>query len=841
MVAGSGEPALINDVTSYPHYAPLPGRPNVKSELAVPLTVHSRVVGVLALQSDTMDIFTLDDMVLLQTLANQIAVAVENTALLEERDQRIAELAALSQVSLLLASPHQLMDTLDAIMQQVNALFQVEAASLMLIEDGKLHFKVAAGTRLDRIKPYTLEIGQGIAGWSAQRNQTVRVDNVKVDPRHYAGIDQAIDFDTRSLIATPLRIAEHPEGKEQVLGVIEIINRLDGRPFTRNDEVLLEFIASSAAVVIANLRLFDELQRRLVEMSALLDASRATTTLELQSVLDTIVERVSTTLEAEQTTVYLFDDGDQILRPHAVRGFPESERDQPVFTLGQGTVGQIAQTRQPLRIDDAQTDPRFLAVPPWSHPIRCTLGVPLATQSEFIGVLEVANRQSQPHFTPADEAMLSAFASMAAVAIEKARLHEETSQRLAEVSTLYTLANQVTTVLDLNRILDVTVTIISHALRCHGCCLYLRDAQTGDLTLKASSGWHPRENEVVDLEFISGISRQALRECRPIHLADAKPPEERTPEHQPSSIRSLLVVPLITKNEPVGTLSIDDRTPNAFGPGEGRLLTIAAAQVSVAIENAYLLRSLRDRAMQLERTLEELRELNQHKTEFVQNISHELRTPLTFVKGYVQLMLEEAMGEISQDMRHALTVVEERTEVLIRLVNDIISLEKVEVGILEFQFVSLAEVATSSVRGAAIAAKEASLQIELEVADDLPLVYADPGRLGQVFDNLLGNAIKFSPAGGVITVQLSRGSDFVRADVEDHGIGIPADKLDRIFDRFYQIDGSTTRRYGGAGLGLAIVKTIVESHGGRVIVESEVGVGSTFSFILPVPATTDSG
>jgi signal transduction histidine kinase len=298
----------------------------------------------------------------------------------------------------------------------------------------------------------------------------------------------------------------------------------------------------------------------------------------------------------------------------------------------------------------------------------------------------------------------------------------------------------------------------------------------------------------------------------------------------------LLVVPLITKNEPIGTLSIDHNTPNAFGPGEGRLLTIAAAQVSAAIENADLLRNLRDRAIQLERTLEELRQLHQHKTEFVQNLSHELRTPLTFVKGYVQLMLEGAMGEINLEMRRALSVVEQRTEGLIRLVNDIISLEKVEVGIIKFQTISLVDVARNSVVGAAMIAKKAGLRIDLEAPDNLPLVYADPDRLGQVFDNLLGNAIKFSPSGSTITVRLSRSGDFVHADVEDHGIGIPADKLDRIFDRFYQVDGSTTRRYGGTGLGLAIVKTIVESHGGRVVVESEVGVGSSFTFILPVPS-----
>ena len=833
--AVGGEPIIVNEATDFASgSSPLPS--DVGSALAMPLVASGRVVGILLVQSDRPGAFGPDDLTFFQALADYAAIATENASLLAERDQRLAELSALNQIGLLIATPGTLMDILNTIIQRVNALFQVEAASLMLVEDGKLHFKVASGTHIDQIKPYTLEIGQGIAGWAVQHNQTVRVNDVASDPRHFSGIDQAINFNTRSLIAAPLRIANYPThqqpGEERVLGVIEIINRLDGRPFTRNDEVLIEFIASSAAVVIENTRLVGELQRRLEEMSALLDTSRAVTTLELQAVLDTIVERVSATLDAEQALVYLLEkDGQRLLPRAAYDRLQRNQLGQVVFAMGQGTVGRIAETRQPMRVDDAQNDPRFLKFNPLSDQIRCTLGVPLSVQDELIGVLEVANKHNQAHFTQADEALLSAFARMAAIAIEKARLHEETSRRLAEVSTLYTLANQVTTVLDLDRILEVTVAILNHALDCHGCCLYLQDAETGELVLKASSGWHRPAYQTADWELVGRVSRQVLRERRPLNLGDVRTLKDGAE----ASIRSLLVVPLITKNTPIGTLSIDDRQPEAFGPAEGRLLTIAAAQVSVAIENARLLRSLRDRALQLERTLEELREVNRVKTEFVQNVSHELRTPLTFIKGYVQLILEGAMGPIGEDLRQALEVVDQRTEAVTRLVNDIISLEQVEMGALKFQPVSLVEVATNSIKGAAVAAQQADLRIELEAAEPLPLIQADPGRLGQVFDNLLGNAIKFSPAGGVITVRLSREGDYVRADVTDQGIGIPADKLDRIFDRFYQVDGSTTRRYRGTGLGLAIVKSIVESHGGQVIVESEVGVGSTFSFILPIP------
>jgi signal transduction histidine kinase len=518
-----------------------------------------------------------------------------------------------------------------------------------------------------------------------------------------------------------------------------------------------------------------------------------------------------------------------------------------------GFEGATLDALGPLEIDES-VDQGVSLIPDFlvrgsQEPVPL-IGVPLRGREEVTGLI-VLREPLPSHET---RRLLQTLGDMVAIAIEKARLQEETSRRLAEVSTLYTLANQVTTVLDLDRILETTVTIIHHALGCQRCCLHLHDPQTGDLILKASSGLGRQDQEAVDLKLIGQISRQALHQRQSVNLTDigsldsskkttTVAPQESDPiplerddvsKVRDTSIGSLLVVPLITQNTLIGTLSIDDRAPEAFGPSEGRLLTIAAAPVSVAIENARLLRNLHNRAMQLEQAIEELRELHRLKTEFIQNLSHELRTPLTFVKSYVQLILEEAMGEINPDLRRTLAIVDQRTDAITRLVNDVISLEQVEMGKFEFQPVSLAEVATASVEGAAMTAKRSNVDIELQVADDLPLVHADPGRLGQVFDNLLGNAIKFSPAGSSITVRVRRDGAFARADVEDQGIGIPADKLDRIFDRFYQVDGSTTRRYGGTGLGLAIVKTIVESHGGQITVESEVGVGSTFSFVLPI-------
>jgi signal transduction histidine kinase len=177
--------------------------------------------------------------------------------------------------------------------------------------------------------------------------------------------------------------------------------------------------------------------------------------------------------------------------------------------------------------------------------------------------------------------------------------------------------------------------------------------------------------------------------------------------------------------------------------------------------------------------------------------------------------------------------VAEKTDAVARLVNDIMFLEQAGRLPGKKMPVSLTNVARQAVRGWAPTAKQANLTLVEDFPDDLPPVAGDEGRLLQVFDNLLSNAIKFSPDGGQVVVSAADAGPVVRASVSDQGIGIPEDQQERIFHRFYQVDGSAQRRFRGAGLGLAIVKRILEAHEGQVWVESEPGEGSVFYFSVP--------
>ena len=254
----------------------------------------------------------------------------------------------------------------------------------------------------------------------------------------------------------------------------------------------------------------------------------------------------------------------------------------------------------------------------------------------------------------------------------------------------------------------------------------------------------------------------------------------------------------------------------------------------MAVENAMLYEELQDRAETLQRAYDELAKVDRMKDELVQNISHELRTPITFIKGYVSLMLDGDLGALTAEQASSLKIVSNKTEQLIQLVNGILTLQTLTRETLKMEPVSPRQIAESAIAGATLMAQDADIILALDAPPELPPVIADPSRITQVFDNLLQNAIKFSPAGGKVTIYLDASEDRLRVEVQDTGIGIPEDKLDRIFDRFFQVDGSMTRRYGGAGLGLAICKQIVDFHDGLIWVESQEGAGSTFIFTLPL-------
>jgi PAS domain S-box-containing protein len=323
------------------------------------------------------------------------------------------------------------------------------------------------------------------------------------------------------------------------------------------------------------------------------------------------------------------------------------------------------------------------------------------------------------------------------------------------------------------------------------------------------------------------------------HLQQPSPHERQLIDQ---GARAHIDAPLMAAGKIIGYLTLDSKEPAIFRGAILEIVREVADQLAIAIQNAHLLEQTQLHAQELEmqaaalsRALEQQREFDRLQREFTQNVSHELRTPLALVLGHAELLESGEMGDLLPHQQESISVIVRRARMLRKLIEMVIGVSEVENRPLKKVPVDLGRLVESLLTDFQTTAQSSGLTLSVEIVPDLPPIDGDELALLRVVDNLVGNAFKFTPTGGRIDVRLARHEQAILLEVSDTGVGIPGDKLPHIFDRFYQGDSGVSRRFGGLGLGLALVKEIVDGHQGRIEVESQVGVGTTFRVWFPLP------
>ncbi len=394
--------------------------------------------------------------------------------------------------------------------------------------------------------------------------------------------------------------------------------------------------------------------------------------------------------------------------------------------------------------------------------------------------------------------------------------------------------------IDLNALLKLIMRETTRALGAERSTLFVLDAARDELWSKIALGLEDREIRIPSSQGIAGF---VARTCRRVNIPDAYADSRFNPEVDRQTgyrTQSIVAVPVRTSaGDLLGVLEVLNKVGGVFSVDDEEFLEALASQAAVALHNAQLYDELR-------RANVELKRLDEMKSNFLGTISHELRTPLAPILGYLQLFLadDEATGPLTSRQRTGVETMFQSARRLEDLIEDLLTflqLERGELG-LNRQPLPLRPVLREQADGVVAAAAAKGIALQVEVAEAMPAVLADSRTLGRALRLLLDNAIKFTPSGGRVTLSARPAGagpgvptppDAVRVAVADTGIGIPQDKLPRIFDSFYQVDNTTTRQFGGTGFGLTLVKRIVEAHGSQVTVESRVGAGSTFAFTLP--------
>jgi signal transduction histidine kinase/ActR/RegA family two-component response regulator len=310
------------------------------------------------------------------------------------------------------------------------------------------------------------------------------------------------------------------------------------------------------------------------------------------------------------------------------------------------------------------------------------------------------------------------------------------------------------------------------------------------------------------------------------------------PIHRPNPLlpetRAETGIPLKIGQTVIGALDVQANQVNGFSPDDVSVLQILADQLAIAVENA--------RSYELSLSaVDEMRKADQLKSQFLANMSHELRTPLNSIIGFSRVILKGIDGPITDLQQQDLTAIYNSGQHLLNLINDILDLSKIEAGKMELNFeenVNIPDLINSVMSTVTGLIKDKPIRLVRDIASDIPAIRADPLKVRQVMLNLLSNASKFTEQGSITIkagVQIGpAGQTEVIISVIDTGPGIAQEDRKKLFQPFSQVDPSATRKTGGSGLGLSISRHLVEMHGGRISVESEVGTGSTFYFTLPV-------
>jgi len=403
-------------------------------------------------------------------------------------------------------------------------------------------------------------------------------------------------------------------------------------------------------------------------------------------------------------------------------------------------------------------------------------------------------------------------------------LREKVELATEQIKTLYEIGKEITSSLNLDRTLKRIVEKSIELTRSSSGLLLL--AEERGMTFHCQWAWGPAipESEILEqLKWHKGLTGLAISQGKPFIENDLSSAMEGEPLHVLGAT-SALIVPLIQEDLVQGIIVVLDKSADLFQPGDQEVLTLFASQAAIAIHNA--------------RIYEKIMELDRLKSDFVAVVSHELRTPLTSIRGSLEILADERYFDIPKQQAELLQISQTNVERLETLINDILDFSKLESNKLSNNFVltDLGSVLNSATDSLETMISNQGLKLSIEIVEFIPKLNIDEIRVVQVVNNLVSNAVKFSDDGGLIIVKAELGEDGAVVSVIDHGVGISVENQSKLFQKFGQLDSSSTRKAGGTGLGLIISKGIVEEHGGRIWVESEPGKGSTFSFWLPFPS-----
>ncbi|MBK8135114.1 MAG: GAF domain-containing protein [Chloroflexi bacterium] len=821
----------------------------LKPHVMLGLSGSDRIFGFVVLGGPKGDrqAYAFEEMRFVSALTTQLSVSVERAQSVETLQQRVKELDVLSSMGQASNFTRTLDDLLELISAQTNRLLRSQFQYIVLfdrdVEQLYFAFFLEEDERYVEREGLRWALGNDIYSEILRSGQSRRYADYSREKQ--MGTFGAV-YDSEHIhawMAVPL-VAQNRR-----LGVFAL-GKKDTLPYSADDMATFVNLAGLAATALEKAQLFDEVNQRARQLGALNEVSRQLVAAEagdVDTLLHLITESAVTILEAEAGSLLLRaeeDSDDMVFR--VVIGDASEELTGTRVSQDRGLIGAVLRTKQPQIANDTRVDTRWQGdVSKSGFRTTSILAVPLMAKDDIVGVLEVLNKTSGQPFTQDEVRLLSTFASQAGVAIENARLFEMTgsalNQRLEELQTLASIDRDLARALDQREVAKITVKWAKQMTGAEA--LVCGEVNLSSQTMRVLSieGYEPSEYpEGADgsiWPLTKGIVRRVLRNGVP-DLADLRYDPDHVPSHR--NAVSQMTVPMMSGDSIIAML-VMETSAEPFRLTDLDFVNRLAERASIALANAQLYERIVNAA--------------ENKSAFVAFAAHELKNPLTSIKGYSDTLLNPRIsGAMNAAQREQfLGVIRTNAERMQGIIDDLRDIAASDAGKLQIAFEPLQfnTVVQDTLTPFEQQFEQKEQKVNIAMPEKLPSVYGDHKKLVQVLTNLVSNAHKYSPAGTSISIaveqretyQLPSGHDLgpsILVSVKDSGIGMSPTDLKRIFQEdYFRSDDSRARAQKGTGLGMMITQRLVEAHGGRIWVESELDHGSNFQFVIPLDRRTD--